>query len=281
MIRLEAGAWQAVLLPEQGACFASLRCDGRDVLAPVPVGAAPVVSQAGAFLMLPWCNRLGDGLLRWNGGEHHFPVNDLRGHNAIHGLGRDRPWALLRRDAASLRLEQRLEEPDQPYRYRAVLDIALTEAGLRLWLAITNTSGAVMPFGTGWHPWFARRPGTRVAFRARHLVRTDARGLPVVTEETAGVSGGEENWLGQDRHYAGWDGALEFDLGETRLLLRGEGRWAGNLQLYAPNAPQVLCLEPVSHATDLPNRAFLTPYGDMDWLPPGGTMEGGVSLTLR
>ena len=164
---------------------------------------------------------------------------------------------------------------------RSSRNVALTEAGLRLRLAITNTSGAVMPFGTGWHPWFARRPGTRVAFRARHLVRTDARGLPVVTEETAGVSGGEENWLGQDRHYAGLDGALEVDLGETRLLLRGEGRWAGNLQLYAPNAPQVLCLEPVSHATDLPNRAFLTPYGDMDWLPPGGTMEGGVSLTLR
>ena len=72
MIRLEAGAWQAVLLPEQGACFASLRCDGRDVLAPVPAGAAPVGSQAGAFLMLPWCNRLGDGLLRWNGAAIGF-----------------------------------------------------------------------------------------------------------------------------------------------------------------------------------------------------------------
>mgnify|MGYP002717193541 CR=1 FL=1 len=112
----------------------------------------------------------------------------------------------------------------------------------------------------------------------------DGSGHPFGADESflaEGVSGGEEVWLGQDRHYAGWDGGLDLDLGGMGLRLAGEGRWAGNLQFYAPNAPQVLCLEPVSHATDLPNRAFLVPYGDMDWLPPGGRMEGGVSLTLR
>jgi aldose 1-epimerase len=38
-LRLQAGDWEALILPEQGAAFAALRWRGRDILVPTPAGA--------------------------------------------------------------------------------------------------------------------------------------------------------------------------------------------------------------------------------------------------
>ena len=38
-------------------------------------------------------------------------------------------------------------------------------------LAVTNTGAEGTPFGTGWHPFFTRPPGTRLAVGTPRTVR--------------------------------------------------------------------------------------------------------------
>ena len=281
MIRLAAAGWRAALLPERGAAFAALSLDEHELLAPLPDGADPNATRAGAFLMLPWCNRIEDGRLRWSGGEHRFPVNDLAGGNAIHGLSRAQPWRVASADDAALRLEQRMDAPGQPYRYDAALDVFLSGEGLRLRLRVANAAANAMPFGLGWHPWFRRDAGTRLALRATDLLVADARGLPLRAEPSDGLSGGEEVWLGRDAQFAGWDGEAALDIGPARLRLRVEGAWTRCVQVFAPEATPVLCVEPVSHITDAANRPQFAAAGGMAMLRPGEALEAGLTLSAR
>ncbi len=281
MIQLAAAGWRAALLPERGGAFAALTLDGHDVLAPLPDGADPNATLAGAFLMLPWCNRLGGGRLAWGSGEHRFPINDLTGGNAIHGLSRDHPWRVTRSDSAALRLEQRMDAPGQPYRYDAALDVLLSGDGLRLRMRVINAARDAMPFGLGWHPWFRRDAETRLRFHASNRLVTDPRGLPFRAEPTDGLSGGGETWLGRDAQFAGWDGEAALDIGPARLLLRAEGAWARCLQVFAPDAPPVLCAEPTSHVTDVANRPALAAWGNMVALRPGEALDAALILSTR
>ena len=275
MLELAGGDWRAALLPGRGGALAALSHQGRDVLVPLPEGADPNNHWAGAFVMLPWTNRLDEGRLPHPGGLHHFACNRLVERTALHGLSREHPWQVEHATAAGARLVQVLSQA--PYRYTARLEYRLGEA-FTLTLSVTNEGEAGMPFGTGWHPFFVRPPGTRLSFRASGLLTRDERNLPVQPVPSSGIDGGEEAFSGLDTHFTGWDGAAHLTLGPAGFLLRGEEAWTHNLQVFAPGGAGILCVEPVSHVPDAANRPDLASLGDMCRLEPGGTLTGRVVM---
>ncbi|WP_376098889.1 aldose epimerase [Roseomonas sp. CCTCC AB2023176] len=276
-MRLSGGGWTAGILPDRGAAMARLTCDGRDVLVPLPDGADPNATWAGAFLMLPWTNRLDEGRLPYPGGEHRFPINRPVEGTALHGLGREAAWDVGDVSAARAVLHQRYAAHGQPYRYAARLTVTLGD-DVTLRLDVTNDGEDGTPFGTGWHPFFTRPEGTRLSFRATGAVSRDTRNLPVAVEPSDGVDGAEEAISGRDTHYVGWDGTAHMTLGDAGYVLQAGGAWARNLQLFAPGAAGILCVEPVSHVPDVINRRAFAGYGDMTRLPRGGTITGEVTL---
>jgi aldose 1-epimerase len=275
LILLEGGGWSATLLPDLGGAVASLAWRGREVLVPLPLGADPNASFCGAFVMAPWANRLDGGLLPVAGIEYRLPVNSPRDGTAIHGLSRDRPWSVERATAAGAVLAQRLDTATLglPWRYAARLSVALGDSGAEVALALTNLGELPFPFGMGWHPFLLRPPGTRLRFRAGTLFGRDARYLPVAAQPTAGVDG--------DTHFAGWDGAAEVLRPDLRLGLSATGAWSRNLQVFAPAGTTVLCVEPVSHVPDSPNRPGFAPHGPMVMLPQGGVLEARLLLSAQ
>ncbi|HYZ31037.1 MAG TPA: aldose epimerase [Crenalkalicoccus sp.] len=281
-LRLAAGAWEAVMLPAQGAAMARLAWRGEDVLVPLPLGADPTQAFCGAFVMAPWANRLDRGRLPVTGTLHLLPVNRPEDDTAIHGLSRDHPWRVA--DSAPDRavLEQALDGPAMtpplPYHYAARLEVRLDPAGLSLSLALTNLTEAPFPFGLGWHPFFLRVAETRLRFRATTLLARDARCLPVAVRPTDGVDGGAEAYEGLDTHFAGWEGSAEIARPGLSLRLTAAGAWGQNLQVFAPAGGTVLCVEPVSHLPDAPNRPEFAALGPLVMLPPGGAISGTLRI---
>ena len=275
MIELAGGAWRATLLPARGGALASLTHAGRDVLHPLPEGADPDDSWAGAFVMLPWTNRLDAGRLPHPGGVHHFPCNRVAERTALHGLSRAHPWAVEHHAPGRAVLTQSIE--DGPYRYDARMELALTES-FALTVTVTNTGADGTPFGTGWHPFFTRPAGTRLSFRATGLLTRDARNLPVESVPSTGIEGGEEAFAALDTHFTGWDGTAHLALGEQAFTLRGEDAWSRNIQVFAPPGATVICAEPVSHIPDAANRPDLAPLGPMRALAQGASLTGRVLL---
>jgi aldose 1-epimerase len=276
LIELAAAGWTARLLPEQGGAFAALNWRGIDVLAPLPTGGDPNASFAGAFLMLPWANRLDAGHLPIAGRMHPLRVNRMEDNTAIHGLSRDLPWQVETAGPANATLVQ--EVASAPFHYAARLRVALCEAGLRLGLCLRNLAPEAVPMGLGWHPFFRCPAGTRLSFAAKALLTRDSRGLPVAAQPSHGVDGDEAAYAGLDTSFTGWDGLLRLARPDLVLDLQAEGAWARNLQVFAPTDSGILCAEPVSHVPNAPNRPDLAALGPLTMVPPGGPLRAGLSM---
>jgi aldose 1-epimerase len=280
-LALAGGGWEAMLLPGQGAAFARLACRGAEVLAPLPLGADPNRSFAGAFLMAPWTNRLDEGRLPVGGTNWRLPVNRPSDDTAIHGLVRDAAWTVAEADSSRAVLLQQgdAEAAGVPWYWQARLEVVLEAASLRLALRLTNAGAQPFPFGCGWHPFFARPAGTRLRFAATTLFARDARCLPIAAQPSAGVDGAEPSYEGLDTHFAGWDGMAEIARPDFALRLEASGAWAGNLQVFAPAGSHILCVEPVSHVPDAPNRPDFARFGPLSLLAPGETQQAALRIT--
>lgn len=274
---LAHGPWRAVLDPARGASFVSLTHEGRDILAPAGAGDDPARGPRGAFWMAPWTNRLDAGRIEVGGVVHHMPITRPAENTALHGFARDAAWATETADHRRARLSCAIAHA--PFAARMVLDVALTEAGLVLAVALTNTGAAATPMGFGWHPWFARPPGTRLAFRARTVFGRDARNLARAPRPSAGFAGADRALDGLDTHFAGWDGTAHLSHPDGfAFRLVATGAWSGNLQVYAPPGGGVLCVEPVTHAPDAANNPAVAAHGPMHLLHAGQTLGAALRL---
>lgn len=279
-LALAQGGWEAVLLPGHGAAFARLACDGIEVLTPLPLGADPNASFAGAFFMAPWTNRLDGGRLPVGGTVYRLPINRPIDDTAIHGLVRDAAWEVQEAAPARAVLTQAGDAAavGVPWRWQARLEVELDAAGLAIALTLTNRGDTPFPFGCGWHPFFLRPAGTRLRFAATTRFARDARTLPIAAQPCGGLDGDESAYEGLDTHFAGWDGIAEILRPDLALRLVARGAWAGNLQVFAPAGSSILCVEPVSHVPDAPNRPDFARFGPLALLAPGESLDAALRI---
>lgn len=271
-MKLHHGDWEALILPEQGAAFAALRWRGRDLLVPTPEGARHPGAY-GAFWMLPWANRLDGGRIA----GHAMLINRMAENTAIHGLARDLPWEVTSSAPDQVVLQQRLNF--SPFDYAARLMLMLDADGLLMEMELRHEGQAPVPYGMGWHPWFNRCANTNLQANATQRASHDARGLPQSFTPCAGIAADEAGLIGLDNFFAGWDGAARLAAPGCTMTLAAMGDFAAGVQIYAPAAQPVICIEPVSHMPDAPNRAALAAAAPMRVLAPGGALAGRIRLS--
>jgi len=277
MIRLDSAGWKATLDPDRGAAFLSLTQEGRDVIVPVPDGEDPNKGFHSAFWMAPWTNRLDAGRINVAGRLWQMPINRPAENTALHGFIREYPWRVLTSSADTAELALGFASP--PFQGEAKLFVRLGAAGLELRFSLRNTGDVPTPMGFGWHPFFVRPPGTRLRFVATTVFDRDHRTLPIDPRPTAGLVGADAALDGLDTHFAGWSGVAEISRPDgLNLTLRAEGAWARNLQVFAPQGAGILCVEPVTHAPDAPNRPAAAQHGAMHVLAPGATLSARLEL---
>jgi aldose 1-epimerase len=145
------GTVDVVVLPEAGARLHRLRAFGHDVLR-TPDDPAEHLRDPfswGAYVMAPWCNRVGSdpipvGTRRVDLGSN-FPDG-----TAIHGQVYVRPWEV--RSDRSLVVHGGGD--GWPWTYEVSLRVTVVERSVRLELGLRNRSAEPMPAGLGIHPWF-------------------------------------------------------------------------------------------------------------------------------
>ena len=97
MIRLESGELVCEIEPALGGCIAGLWLDGVPVLRSTrePLASA---RQSGSYPLVPFSNRIERATLQWQGTSHPLVKNNAPEPHAIHGVGWQRPWAVLDSD---------------------------------------------------------------------------------------------------------------------------------------------------------------------------------------
>jgi aldose 1-epimerase len=271
-MKLQHADWQALICPEKGAAFSSLQWRGRDVLVPAPEGARHPGGY-GAFWMLPWANRLDGGRIA----GHAMPINRAAEGTAIHGLARDLPWEVTSAAPDQARLKQRVSVT--PFYYTAQLVLSLDADGLLMEMECRHEGATPALYGMGWHPWFTRSAATSLHLNATQRANHMARGLPQNFTPCTGIAADEAGLIGLDNFFAGWDGVARLITPAGTITLTATADFAAGVQVYAPPTQPVICVEPVSHMPDAPNRPALAAAAPMRLLAPGQSLRGTIRLT--
>jgi aldose 1-epimerase len=179
-IEVRAGSHRVVVV-EVGAGIRSYTAGDRDVLD--GYDERELASAGRGQVLIPWPNRLGDGLYEFAGDTYQLPLTEPEAHNAIHGLVRWVPWSVVERDEDRVVLGYSLHpQPGYPFSLELRIEYSVSDTGLRVTTSAINVGERACPYGSGAHPYLTlgtpsvdtlvlRAPG-------RTVFHFDDRGLP-------------------------------------------------------------------------------------------------------
>ncbi len=172
-----------------GACLRSLTRDGLDLVAGTPAGEM-CADFRGAVLM-PWSNRVGDGVYEFGGETHQLALSEPERRTALHGLAHWLPWTVAEHTSERAVLRSELAaQVGYPWSLDLEVAYALGGDGLTTTLAATNVGTAAAPYGAGLHPYLT--VGRRVdecvlTLPADTWCAVDDRGLPAAAQPVEGT----------------------------------------------------------------------------------------------
>lgn len=240
------------IAPERGAIVTQLEVGGRALLYmdQETLRDPEKNVRGGVPFLFPTPGKLTGDRWDWGGRGGGLPQ---------HGWARRLPWEVRARSSASLTLGIRWEADEAqrlawPYRCELELRYTVREAALRIDLSVRNLDGARMPFGLGFHPYFA----VPLQEKAQARIPTEARSAfdnlrrRVVTVDAAAFSLAQPE---VDLHL------LDHSRSEASLLLAGGraitisaspelSRWV----IWTLSDKPFVCLEPWSSGGDALNR---------------------------
>lgn len=247
MIELRAGRLRCELHPQLGGAVAGFWLDDQPVLRSTPASQLASARLAGSYPLVPFSNRIGHASLVWQGTQHPLVRNNGDEPHAIHGVGWQRPWAVLDSDATSAMLSYE-HRPDSawPFAFDCSQSFRLAPDGLRMTLAMTNQSGQPAPAGLGWHPWLTKRPGSHVRLRAAGRWEMGPDQLPTRRVPVDGMDT-DCAGLAVDHCFDGWDGVAHLHDAVMRVTVRSDLTY---LVLCTSDQRPHVAIEPVSHVNN-------------------------------
>ncbi|MGH3147118.1 MAG: aldose 1-epimerase family protein [Rubrobacter sp.] len=143
---------QSAAITEVGATLRSFAVAGQELLDTFGIDEMSDASRG--QVLLPFPNRVDDGLYEFEGEEQQLPLTEPTADNAIHGLTRWMPWIPLSWTASRVEMVQRVY-PQDGYPFVLALQISyeLSSLGLMVATTATNVGGDPLPFGAGHHPY--------------------------------------------------------------------------------------------------------------------------------
>ena len=181
---------QRAVVVEVGGGLRSYSVDGRDVLD--GYGADEMCTSGRGQVLLPWPNRIQDGLYEFDGRSHQLPLTEPEHGNAIHGLVRWAAWSVAEREPNRVVMEHVLHpQPGYPFSLELRIEYVLSDDGLSVRTTATNLGSSACPYGSGAHPYLTLGTETidnvSLQVPAQTVLRADARGVPVGEEPVEGT----------------------------------------------------------------------------------------------
>ena len=181
---------QHAVVVEVGGGLRSYTVGGRNVIE--GYGVDEMARAGRGQVLLPWPNRLQDGIYEFDGERYQLALTEPEHANAIHGLVSWTSWQ-AREQAPHRVVLQHIVHPQPGYPFTLGVEIAyeLGVDGLSVQTTATNVGEAPCPYGCGAHPYLT--VGTEsvddivLQIPARTALRSDARGIPTGTVAVDGT----------------------------------------------------------------------------------------------
>jgi aldose 1-epimerase len=250
MLELKSGALRCEIEPALGGCIAGLWLGTHPVLRSTPASQLTSSRLAGSYPLVPFSNRIGQATLQWQGTDMPLVRNNGDEPHAIHGVGWQRPWEVLDSDDTYALLSYE-HQPDSswPFAFDCSQTLRLNEAGLELTLALTSHSDGPAPAGLGWHPYFMKRPRSRISFAATGRWDMGDDKLPTARKGSRGIDA-DCAFLDVDHCFDGWDGVAH--LRDEVMHVRVTSSLT-RLVVFTNDTRDYIAIEPVTHVNNAVN----------------------------
>lgn len=186
------GAYTAVVT-ELGATLRTLTYQGKDMI--VSWDQNKPVPCSNGELLIPFPNRIEDGVYTFEGKTYTLPIDEHEKHNAIHGYGYRAFWKMESLDEDRVTLMWRAGfMKGYPFDLTVRATYTLSDDGLRLNVSATNNDDIDAPWAVAIHPWISngfdgygdeideQNAQCEVTIPARTHVTVNDRLLPTGTE---------------------------------------------------------------------------------------------------
>ncbi|MDN4477852.1 aldose 1-epimerase family protein [Demequina lignilytica] len=145
---------QTATIATVGAALREYVVGGREVVIPFPADELPAAFHG--MVLAPWPNRLRDGKYTFDGEELQVPVSEPGRGTALHGLVSWANWSVDSVSETAVTLAYELPaSPGYPFQLALAITYALGEDGLTITTVARNVGARALPYGLGFHPWFA------------------------------------------------------------------------------------------------------------------------------
>ncbi|MFT5893741.1 MAG: aldose 1-epimerase [bacterium] len=280
--------WMAAEVHREGTWHAVIP-DCRPSDAPRPGQSETEPLAAASFHMLPYSNRIRDGLFEFQ--SQTIQLEKAESH-AIHGALRKLPWKVITTNSSSLICQ--IDSVDHqsvnwPWPISATLEHRIQGERLISQITLTNKGDIDMPAGFGWHPYFVRTVNGSEALLTLPVkgVFPDAAGdcLPdgaaVALPDNLDFRAPKPLDASQriDCCLNGLEGqcVLDWQQGGVKLIIEASDI-CQYLVLYNPDMPH-FAVEPVTNANDAFNLATQSIESGVNILAPGESLTAAMSMT--
>lgn len=150
--RLTRGAVTAHIA-QVGAALRGLTVGGVDVVPPYPLG--DLTPFGSGVVLVPWPNRIRDGVWERDGVSHQLAITEPALHNAIHGLLRYAAYDVVSSADDELVLRATVHpQSGYPFSLDTEVGYRLTDTGIEVTHTLTDIGADAAPVAVGVHPFF-------------------------------------------------------------------------------------------------------------------------------
>ena len=276
------------ILPGVGGTIGHWRDGSGDLLRPADKAAIDACAprQTGCYPLIPFSGRVRDGRFHFQGKPIQLALNFAPEQHAIHGSAWMNPWSPAERGPTHLRIILDHEAgPNWPWRYHAWQEFRLTPDGLSVEIGVRNTDSTPFPAGLGLHPYFPRRPDTRMTASLGGVWHYDSVLIPIrhapVGADWDFSQGRTVDPARVDHTFTDIGGPITIDWHDRdrRVTIEPDAIF-DKFVVFIPEGRDYFCVEPVTLMPD----SFDRPEQDRPGfrvLAPGETLSGVVRFNLQ
>ncbi|QYF89343.1 aldose 1-epimerase family protein [Arthrobacter sp. PAMC25284] len=146
------GRRQHAVVTEVAASLRSLAVDGVALIQEYPVDARP--PYCAGWVLVPWPNRVADGLWTYDGVPQQLECTEPGGANALHGLLTETPYRVTERTPGAITLAAQVRpQAGYPFELETSVRYELAADGIHVSHMVRNTGSQPAPVGLGAHPF--------------------------------------------------------------------------------------------------------------------------------
>ncbi|MDB4175779.1 aldose 1-epimerase [Flavobacteriaceae bacterium] len=229
-------------------------------------------------ILFPFANRIKDGKYTFKNSKYKLECNETYKKNALHGLVYNKTFVLINKkltsDFASVTLQYKDYGKTKgfPFKFHIEVTYTLNKTGMTLAIKVKNKGKKTFPFTLGWHPYFYSTDLDKSAINFKSDKKYVFDNQQIITGTTAldlEMPFKLKN-VKLDNGYPLETNEIDFSTPKYDLNIRSSSK-ENFLQLYTPQQPNAIAIEPMTGAADnfnnkiglqtlQPNQTFLVKW---------------------